>query len=160
MQSFKTNDLSLKRFALAACFLGLVLGLTVWVFSDKIKNSIEAKFPAQMAESSLNSGPLFYTSIGHAPSNFRRPNLSKNRKSKLRNFTLEISTSKTKMGANKALKKLSKKGIQAYYTPLSNQGHVIYRIRTGIFKTHDKAIAMSRKLRISKNIKTRPIRLN
>ena len=92
-----------------------------------------------------------------------RPRLKFQKKSdvgEMSKYTLDISTVLTKEAANRSLKRLARKGVQAYYTPIEKDGKVIYKIRTGIYYSEELAKEMSEKLLISNQIKVKPVNLN
>ncbi|MEZ4741181.1 MAG: SPOR domain-containing protein [Bdellovibrionota bacterium] len=148
----------LKRSIFALCILVLTTYSLMILFSDQIKHTIgmqTSKIENKGAD--VDSAPLFYTTIGHAPKNFKRLNRTTAIKSE--SFTLEISVARTQQEANKIIDDLSKIGVQAYYTPFNNEGQVVYRIRTGIFNNQETAKKTAKSLKIAKNIKSKPIKL-
>lgn len=59
-------------------------------------------------------------------------------------FTLELKVTGDRTAAEALIDELQGRGVEAYYTPLSRAGRVVYRVRRGMFtnkKDADKAAA-------------------
>jgi cell division septation protein DedD len=54
-------------------------------------------------------------------------------------YTVEIAALPLQAAADALLDQLKAKGIDAYYTPLSDAGRVVYRVRQGIFSKENEA---------------------
>lgn len=59
--------------------------------------------------------------------------------SDLASFTLEFDVFHDRDDAEKLIDELRLKGIEAYFTPLSRDGRVVYRVRRGVFPTRKEA---------------------
>ena len=54
-------------------------------------------------------------------------------------FTLEFDVFRDRENAEKLIDDLRQKGIDAYFTPLSRAGHVVFRVRRGIYPSRKEA---------------------
>lgn len=108
--------------------------------------------PSQAAD-----GPFFYTAIGTTQTTEAVP-VAPRPNPKL-TYTLEIKVTKSKAEAEKLIDDLSAHGIEAYYTPLSRQGQVVYRVRRGVFPSQKAASRASLALKEQHQIATRVVKL-
>jgi hypothetical protein len=70
-------------------------------------------------------------------------------------YTIEVAALTDKEATEKLVESLKLKGIQAFYTPLLSQNFVIYRVRIGVFQSHDSAIKTLAS--IKKHLKTKAV---
>ena len=92
---------------------------------------------ATMSRASADGPPLFYAVIGRTPDEFTG---RESTAATTTQFTIELGHAKTEGEATQAIMKLKTQGIDAFFTPLHRSGHVIYRIRNGIFQNAEAAM--------------------
>ena len=103
------------------------------------------------------AGPnhVFYKTIGGAPEGtVPAPNLATKQ-----SYTLEIKVTSTREDAEKVIDGLTAQGVEAYYTPLSRQGHVVYRVRRGVFTSHKAASLAAIALKEQHHVGTKIVKL-
>jgi cell division septation protein DedD len=150
------NQFSNKKAVYATALLVSVISFILWLQADKLKKNILAVLPTNTNTETSNTNLLFYKSVGVAPEDFKKPTTRTTRKT---SYTLEITAVRSKAKADRIVKALAKKSIQAFYTPLNKQGHVIYRIRTGVFPSQKQANRTAKRLKLSSNILTKTSKL-
>ena len=74
-------------------------------------------------------------------------------------FTLEFDIMSSQQEAEARILALEEKGIRAYYTPLSRDGVIVYRIRKGLYDTQEGAKNAAKKIQHSKKLKTAIVKL-
>ncbi|SMF79407.1 SPOR domain-containing protein [Pseudobacteriovorax antillogorgiicola] len=79
--------------------------------------------------------PLFYFEIGTTPDSDLPAALPATPQ-----YTVELSSSQNEKEAQRLVKKLSMEGVEAFYTPLNQRGHVVYRVRSGIYNSREQAL--------------------
>jgi septal ring-binding cell division protein DamX len=101
---------------------------------------------------------LFYSTIGQggvetgdAPD--ARPGASRS------SYTLEIKVAKSREEAEELIDSLHLAGIDAYYTPLSRAGRVVYRVRRGIYTNQSEATKAAGALAQGAKIKAKVVKL-
>ena len=72
-------------------------------------------------------------------------------------YTLEIKLANSREEAEKIIGMLAKMDVQAYYTPVSRGGRVVYRVRRGLFPNKSLARKAAKKLRSQKNLATKVV---
>lgn len=137
----------------------LVLSGGIWVMHHR-PLTIQQKPISSTPPSAQQEKPkwLFYNSIGDNPpqklvSDFEQSNPTQ------RLYTLEVKIVKDLNVAQRTVDQLQKKGVEAYYTPLQNNGQVIYRIRVGAFVNKNSADLKSSALLKNRQIKSKVIRM-
>jgi len=123
--------------AVALAIFVAVLGMGVFVLvhgrhthtSGKIVNNSQ-KIPDKLAA----EGAFFYHAIGRVSRDLGLGSPAALAPGKTR-YTLEFQMVTSRDQAEAAIDTLHKKGIDAYFTPLAHGGHVIYRVRRGIYTT-------------------------
>lgn len=99
---------------------------------ENINNSRSVS--AEPAEAAGAKSPFFYKSIGNAPDAAPGPETAQATTPPMRvTYTLELKVAATRDEAESMIDDLEARGIEAYYTPLSRQGQVVYRVRRGVF---------------------------
>lgn len=78
--------------------------------------------------------PSFYSEIG--VSHFHSKNL---KAIALPSYTVELASFRDESLAQDMVRKLSSKGIDCFYTPFNQQGMVVFRVRSGMFGSIQKA---------------------
>ncbi len=78
--------------------------------------------------------PVFYESVGASP----KPSFQ-NRIKQASRFTIELANFTEREDAETLLLQLKSRGIEGFYTPMRRGGHVIYRVRLGMFTNPDDA---------------------
>lgn len=99
---------------------------------------------------------LFYDSIGMAPKASKKDLAAAALVDEDARFTVELKAAGSKEEAEKVLAMLNELGIKAYYSTFQSQGHVVYRIRKGIYKSRqeaaDAAAALARNDKVSATV--------
>lgn len=124
------------RMIVALCvFLGAV-GAAAWYLAggsheaDKVNENKE-----KVAAAEAEAPGFFYKAIGQAP---EAPVTAPAGDGKT-SYTLELAVESSREAAEARVEGLRAKGVEAYYTPLSREGKVVFRVRRGIFPTHKEA---------------------
>jgi hypothetical protein len=113
----------------------------------------------QGTEAGASSGPaLFYSTIGQGgdeagDARDGRPGLGRS------SYTLEIKVAKSREEAEELIDSLHIAGIDAYYTPLSRSGRVVYRVRRGIYTNPGEAAKAAGALAAGSKIKAKVVKL-
>ncbi len=114
------------------------------------------------ATEDADDGSFFYQSIGHAgtPTDDTQsaPTTTAEIKEKTL-FTLEFKVSERREDAESMVATLHDQGIDAYYTPLSNGGRVVYRVRQGMFHDSNAAKSAAIALRQQRNVTATVVKL-
>jgi septal ring-binding cell division protein DamX len=89
--------------------------------------------------------PLFYQTIGQAPDS-NEPSLPDDADTSDQaapgakvSYTLELKVTSKRAEAEALIDELHDRGIEAYYTPLTRGGKVVYRVRRGIYSNQKEA---------------------
>ena len=138
------NNKASTNKVIAAIMFMVCLGATAAYFIDVEK-------PKQSDQSVENN--LYYKRIGVSPVHEETPDLPKKSL-----YTIEISSTKKKLKAQKAIEELKKSGVEAYYTPFQRKGVVYFRVRAGVFPNEKTAAESLAELK-SKNITGQVMRL-
>lgn len=148
----------LLRLALASTtFLVLVGGGAWWLLGkprlapQRHQQAVQPVAAAVPAPSSF-----FYNTIGTAPS--KRPETAEESNERS-SFTLEIKLARSAAEADGAIGALAAKGIEAFYTPVTRNGQVLYRIRRGIFASEKAANHAALAMRQEFGVKAQVVRL-
>lgn len=73
-------------------------------------------------------------------------------------YSIELASTKNKTAAESLVQELKKKGIDAFYSPFHKEGHVRFRVRTGLYRS--SKVAKRYQNKIGKlNIKSKIVRL-
>lgn len=92
--------------------------------------------PANAASTPSNvNRPFFYSSIGSSDPNIDTTHASQ----PVSKYTVNIKTFSTKSDAEALLKQLHDFGFFAYYTPVRQEGQVLYHVRLGIYSEEKDA---------------------
>ena len=105
---------------------------------------------------------FFYQSIGHAGPAFddTQPTAPATAQTKEKTlYTLEFKVSDRREDAESLVATLHEQGIDAYYTPLSQTGRVVYRVRQGMFHNSDSAKSAALALRQQRNLSATIVKL-
>lgn len=114
----------------------------------------ETKEVAETAATESDS-PFFYKSIGIGPDAATAAPSAPLKVS----YTLELKVATSKDEAEKMIDELEAQGIEAYFTPLSRQGHVVYRVRRGIFPSQKAATKAAVALKEQHQVGARVVKL-
>lgn len=150
-------------------FLGLAV-VAVLMLTDapgSIKQKInKSKALSRVAASASGTSEatreaFFYDVVGQAPADFAgdaETDVPKGPHPKV-SYTLEVKLATSKEEAEQLIDLLKEQGVDAYYTPLTRSGKVVYRVRRGIFtKVKDATQAMVA-LKAEHNLNTRIVKL-
>ena len=74
-------------------------------------------------------------------------------------YTLEIKIASSKQEAERLIDMLTDMGVRAYYTPLSREGRVLYRVRRGVYPSSRRATVAQRELRSRYKLQAKVTRL-
>ena len=91
-------------------------------------------------EQDADEDPIFYDSIGDAPSPLPAPDPAL-RAEPPASYTIELGSTSDAKDADQRVKDLSRSGINAFYTPLHREGRPVFRIRVGLFENEKLAQA-------------------
>ncbi len=158
-----------RMIAALMVFLGLsviaVLMLTdaSGVIKQKISKSKSLNNNAITASSTAKATEeaFFYDVVGQAPADFAgdgetdvptgpHPKVS---------YTLEIKVATSKEEAEQLIDLLKEQGVDAYYTPLTRSGKVVYRVRRGMYTKAKDATRAMVALKSEHNLATRVVKL-
>jgi septal ring-binding cell division protein DamX len=138
-----------------AAFLGAVVGGIGWLAKrggNPLQQPIaRSAAPAPEGEA---AAPVFYESIGHAPAGFGQAESG----GKL-SFTLEVDLTDKREEAERLIDTLKERGVDAYYTPLSRAGKVVYRVRHGIYPSREEAQKAQLALKDQRKVATKVVKL-
>lgn len=123
---------------------GLALGDKTERFREVFNPKTEARF--------------FYKSIGtgigtqpeHEPLDTTLPRSS---------YTLELKVTTDRSEAEALIDALNGRGIDAYFTPLSRQGRIVYRVRRGIFPSRKEATKAALALKTKERLVSKIVKL-
>lgn len=110
---------------------------------------------ANPSEVSAKSAPaddgFFYPAIGGADGEEEAELAAPEKKSAggRTTYTIELLVTKDRVEAETLIDELKEQGLEAYYTPLSRAGHVVYRVRRGIFTTLKEADQAAAQLKLA-----------
>ena len=82
---------------------------------------------------------FFYRAIGQVVSPPNEEELHAPAAIESSTYTLELKVTHDRKEAERTVAKLHSEGVDAYYTPLTREGRLIYRIRQGMFGTETAA---------------------
>jgi septal ring-binding cell division protein DamX len=138
-------------FSVFVALLGTVAGVLLWKSNQLSKTG--AQTPQRASEPAVSA--VFYDRIGTGQLETEAPVKSPARSS----YTLEIKATTSRSEAEAVVDSLQKDGIEAYYTPLNNQGRIVYRVRRGIFTTAEAAKNAAVALKDSRGIASKVTQL-
>lgn len=102
---------------------------------------------------------FFYDVVGRAPEGaFAEGEDSQEPHSKV-SYTLELKVATSKEEAEQLIDLLKAQGVDAYYTPLTRSGKVVYRVRRGIYTRAKDANRAMIALKDEHNLTTRVVKL-
>jgi septal ring-binding cell division protein DamX len=104
---------------------------------------------------------FFYDVIGQAPADFEAPGergAVKGPHTKV-SYTLELKVATSREEAEQLIDLLKDQGVDAYYTPLTRAGRVVYRVRRGIFTRAKDAKRAMIALKDEHNLSTKVVKL-
>ena len=152
------------RMALAFGLFGTLVAsgmLAVFGLPQRGKTAAHHKAPQRDADE-LDDGSFFYQSIGHTgtPSDDTQSATTAMPETKEKTlYTLEIKVSDRREEAESLVATLHDQGIDAYYTPLSHAGRVVYRVRQGMFNDTNAAKNAALALRQQRNVTATIVKL-
>lgn len=128
-----------------AVFLAGISGGAYWLLVKRSGSISNKANKSEVSTKPEGTDAFFYGSIGSSDGDTEvdAPAPAKNSPGKS-SFTLELKVTNNRAEAESLIDSLSSKGVDAYYTPLSRAGRVVYRVRRGMFtnkKDADKAAA-------------------
>ena len=128
-------------FLLFAVLLSLLVGGAIR-FADKLRLDAFLSGVDRAGEQNVDSDNLFYESIGDAPAPLPQDALKRGRHEEPRaSFTIELGMCMDAKDADQRVKQLSELGINAFYTPLHQEGRPLFRIRVGVFENEQVAVS-------------------
>lgn len=150
-------------------FLGLaviaVLMLTgsSHVIKQKINKSkiLSSVGEADSKASEATKAAFFYDVVGRAPADFggtEDADVPQRSRSKV-SYTLEVKVATSKEEAEQLIDLLKNQGVEAYYTPLTRSGKVVYRVRRGIYTRAKDANRAMMALKDQHQLTTRVVKL-
>lgn len=156
-----------RMIAALTVFLGLVVVVVLMLtdkpgtIKQKIHKSKELANSAATGSTGDTQEAFFYDVVGRAPADFGpeagepevkgpHPKVS---------FTLELKVATSKDEAEQFIDLLKEQGIEAYYTPLTRAGKVVYRVRRGIFTNEKVAVKAVTALKTQHNLDARVVKL-
>ncbi len=139
----QARSAAVRMFLALAVFGAALAGGVYWAVgyhgqaNEKVRNSTR-RATAKAGRPDAGSGGFFYDAIGRTPDQTRgssseQPGLP------TANYTLELRVASTQQEAEQAVQSLQERGIEAYYTPLTRTGRVVYRVRRGIYSNEQEA---------------------
>ena len=153
-----------NSFAIGLFFLVVVGGtFSAAILRKKFTQGFQvrqtSKAPAvsqEMAPKTAEPKAVFYTSVGGS-SNTNEAGLASEQISN--RYTIEVAQVGSQTEAEQILLKMRSRGVDGFYTPVRRGGHVIYRIRLGVYANADDATKSLAKIAGSANINGRVARL-
>ena len=133
----------------------LCLGVAITVFYLGSLTKTDMSFDGKKA--SKITAKTFYKTIGNAPA--RPLKRAKATNPLTDKYTLEFKVANSRGEAERIIDLLREMGVKAHYTPLSRGGHVVYRIRQGIYSSRKIAQREAIALRAKKDLAARVIKL-
>ena len=131
----------------SAILLAIILGLA--------DNNDTTDAPDPLAMSNSPDQPrLFYQTIGDSPLVPETPTEKIDTR-----FTIELAVARSKSEAERFVETYQKQGITAYYTPFSNGGKILYRVRLGLYQSPAKAESDLATLSSQQNLRGKVVRL-
>lgn len=144
-----TSRRSLRIAFAMVSFVGLTsVGLTLLTSRKSLKRPSRVLDRDETPPVSRDTGGFFYKSLGQALTDPEDQTGSDAiRVATASGYTVEFAAPTTlQSDAENLVDSLKTKGITAYYTPLSDEGRVIYRVRKGIFPTEAQAMIEAKTL--------------
>jgi hypothetical protein len=129
-------------------FVGLTTGgLALLTPRKGIRRTNRQLITDSSSEKGAAQGGFFYKSLGQTPVNASESDDSSVIKvATASGYTVEISAPTLQRDAEQLVDSLKTKGITAYYTPLSDKGRIIYRVRKGLYPDEAQATLEARSL--------------
>ncbi len=112
-----------------------MITLTLGTYLSKQYSTPQPKAARSGAE---KAEAYFYTSVGNEQD---EAIAEKDTSPGIEGYTLEIKSTADRVEAERIVDRLAEKGIEAFYTPLAADGHIVYRIRRGIYPNQTEAEA-------------------
>lgn len=116
------------------------------MISNSKNSPVKAGQEPAKSDSARADDPFFYDKIGAAPAlNADTPAPSpsthgpKNPEVNKGGYTVEIRVMANRDEAEQLIDELHRQGIEAYYTPVTRGGRVVYRVRRGIYPSEKEA---------------------
>lgn len=132
------NQSTLKKFAVSLSVFMAALAVTYGVSTYLERRKTPPK--DQLQKSAGQGNLVYYKSVGQVVD---APEANTALKAK---YTVEILATTNRVEAEKLVNKLKDDGVDAFYTPLQNDTHVVYRVRQGIFAGQGQAKLAVKKL--------------
>ena len=147
---------SLSRILIAfGVFVAALCTLLYLGFAMKFQ-PVENKDTSGATSTAALPAPLFYKSVGTAQKAGESLQKTKHLASR---YTLEFKVVRERAEAEQEVDRLIDQGVQAFYTPLQNKGHVVYRVRRGVYDTLVLAKREAKRLSSVKKLQTKIIPL-
>jgi hypothetical protein len=137
------------RIALALVFfMGLTtVGLTFLTPSKGARRANRHSGIDPSSGAGSDHGGFFYKSLGQTPVNNQESDDSNVVKvASASGYTVEFSAHPRQREAEQIVDSLRTKGITAYYTPLSDSGRIVYRVRKGLYTEEAQATVEAKSL--------------
>ena len=150
------------RLALAFGLFGILVAAGMVAISGLPQHGGKKVPNKTAAAEDADDGSFFYQSIGHAgmPTDDTQPATTNTAEIKEKTlYTLEFKISERREVAESMVATLHDQGIDAYYTPLSNGGRVVYRVRQGMFNDSNAAKSAAIALRQQRNVTATIVKL-
>ena len=136
--------------ALAVFLVVIATGIYVATRSTGGEAAKDAPPPVASEVQPLNK--VFYDGIGAAPARARVETTQSS-------YTLELNLTGSLEEAEALVRKFKVQGVEAYFTPLSRGGHIVYRVRHGIYIDHDAAMKAQATLKTAYKIGAKVVQL-
>lgn len=152
---FRITSPTIRLFIAIIAFVGGIIGSISWISAHR-RNQQQPALGRTTPEPTHDSGgsPLFYDRVGQPPPGFGQSD----RSGKL-SYTLEVDLADERQEAERLIDTLKERGIDAYYTPLSRAGRIVYRVRHGIYPSREEAHAAQVALKNERRLATRVVKL-
>lgn len=124
-----------KNLALSISVLAFLTSSFLITLSVYIKGAMEAGPDYQDEATTDTVSPLPYFEVGSNET----PQESVEDYEASHHYTVEIASKNNEKAAQNQVKKLSLKGVDCFYTPLSENGKTVYKVRSGLYPSEDLA---------------------
>jgi cell division septation protein DedD len=148
-------------FTLFVALLGVVAGALLYkagiLTSGSKTPQKEASSLSERRAAATGESGIFYDRIGVGPATGTSPEIDS--QAIADTFTLEIKVTTSREEAERVIDALKMDGIEAYYTPMTRSGRIVYRVRRGLFTHRGAAEAASVALKESSGIASKVTKL-
>ena len=127
----------MKKFSFDNIYFRLLLTTSIFLLSLFVIQNSVTNIVHETVETKKEPQATFRTLPFKVIGSYNIPKSTEGKQSQAqeKGFTIEFKKTAEIKDAEELIEKLADQHIDAYYTPLKNNGKVIYRIRTGLFKT-------------------------